>query len=191
MHFAVILVLGSLTLLPVQAFDRETYVVHERHISHEQPLSFSIDYPKTWKVLAPQTPPNGEFILRPESSLVCSFVSADGNSITVQRTIAKSPKEAATDFERSVEGRTVGFERKRFEPIQTKSGATGYILVWERDSIRELTPPQEQIQRRITSYDYFFIRPGAAGIQVTVVVQPGFAELAGEMNSSVLESLGF
>jgi hypothetical protein len=189
LQVTVVTALWCLALLPAQAFDRDTYVVRERAISHEHPLSFSIDYPRTWKLLAPQSPPHGEFMVWQESPFVCSFVSAEGNSITVQRIISRSPKEAGADFERLVGGGTIGFVRKRLEPVTTKSGAAGYTLVWEQDSIREAPSSRDGIQRRILTHDYFFTGHGAAGVQITVTVQPGFEELGKELNSLVLESL--
>jgi hypothetical protein len=160
---------------PSLTFEVEECTIDQYAITHGQPVSFSIGFPKGWR----------KNVERANVPVLCSFWSMpalpNGASIIIFRTSGTTAKENAERCAASALKR--GYIQKDFGPIKTRAGDPGYLTVFEAII--------GQDHKTLTLSDFFFHVGTAGAIRISISTAAEDSDLLIQLHRLVLETLRF
>ena len=168
------------------AMEFETFSTKQFTITHTSPVSFSVGYPKGWKVTQDDRPSSGEFVTA-DHEWIAQFwqtnradFQTNGTTFTLFRAHGATAKQEAESFLASVTKRGIYKERSLAE-VKTASGETGYLLECEAtlQGVKEI------------SHDFFFHSEKGGCVRILVVTRAGNASWRSELDSLVLNTFRY
>lgn len=194
-----------LATLRAQALESDVFSIHQSALSHSEPVSFSIAYPKGWSVT--QSGPQGflsDYTIV-DNNLICSFWPTNpsaGTAFVIWRSGRLTAQEAAHEFSTNV-WRHGDYTVNHLRPVKTSAGDSGYLV--ESDGSIELgrlatnnCPPGSLVrfestgQRlQVVSHDYFFHSGPEGSIRIMITTPKTDTVSQSELDRMVLETLRF
>ena len=164
----------------------ETFSTKQFTITHTSPVSFSVGYPKGWKVTQDDRPSSGEFVTA-DHEWIAQFwqtnradFQTNGTTFTLFRAHGATAKQEAESFLASVTKRGIYKERSLAE-VKTASGETGYLLECEAtlQGVKEI------------SHDFFFHSEKGGCVRILVVTRAENESWRSELDSLVLNTFRY
>jgi hypothetical protein len=152
----------------------EEYTINEFAITRQQPVSFSIGYPKGWRCMDNRLP-ESDMMVR-DSAMVCSFWSntAPWPHVIIWRAGRGTAKDDA-----EVYARRVSQASNPLHPVSvhTTAGDTGYLVVTEKKSK--------------TLSDFFFHVGIKGNIRISIISEAKDSVVCEELKNLFLQTLRF
>ncbi|MGC9940677.1 MAG: hypothetical protein ABSE48_02515 [Verrucomicrobiota bacterium] len=210
---ALILTFGVLLIaapVQMQALESDVYSINKPPVPGEALVSFSIGYPKGWRVMEDprhqQTDVYYDVVGPIPSSMICAFWPTNISSATsyvVWRTEGASNLKAAEHFLASVHQLGL-YKEKIITAVRTSTGDSGCLVECEADLENNIVVPPNLLGTktgvllspihgvgRVVSHDYFF-RGGEKGcIRISIVTQTVDLSSRSELDQMVLKTLRF
>ena len=186
---ALTLILSALLIGVVEyshSAEFDTFLIQQFGITHTSPVSFSVGYPKGWKVTRDETPSSGEVVIMDREWIAqfwqtnYSDVETNPITFTLFRAHGRTAKEEAEHLLTSI--KRLGLYRERsLTEVKTMSGDTGYLL--------ECEGTFKGVQ--IITHDFFFHSEKAGCVRVLIGTRAEKVSWRSEMDSLVLDTFRF
>jgi len=180
------------------AMETDEFSIYQCAVSHSSPVSFSIAYPKGWKVTQDSSIHVGAYLVS-DGIFICTFWTTNSSAtnyagFTIFRSRGATEEEAAQEF--SKEG---------LKPVKTSGGDSGYLL--EFDEIYDnkkfprlqeipglavtLGDPQPLKLGQVIRQEFFFHGGNKGSIRVEIETREVDSLFRSELDKMVLETLKF
>ena len=164
----------------------DTFSIKQFHVTHTSPVSFSVGYPKTWKVTRHDGPSSGEFMIAdPEWIAQCwqtnlPDIQTNPTTFALFRAHGATAKEEAERLLANIAKLSVYKERSLAE-VKTASGDTGYLLECEAtiQGVKEIT------------HDFFFHSGKNGCVRILISTRAENVSWRSELDSLILDTFRF
>jgi len=168
----------------------ELYTIKQSALAHSRPVSFSVGYPKGWRVSEAGPPQVGESLIMDDEP-VCSFsprpsrssdnllAPVERSEIIIWRTGGATAKAEAEKFAAALRQRSN--TQRDLSPIKTEAGDSGYVVVSE---------PNLEKGHWISS-DLFFQAGAKGAIRISITTRAEDSDMRENWQRLVLKTLRF
>ena len=125
-----------------------------------------------------------QFLARPVQGRVPPPKQINPAHLMVQRSRKTSTLKEAQRFETALISLDLNYSRKKLEPVATKSGVSGHMLVFERDA-------SQQFKNRLISREYFLTADRNPVIHITALTMAKDVALNSKLHDMTLRSFKF
>lgn len=125
-----------------------------------------------------------QFLTRPVQGYAPPPKQINPTHLMAQRSCEAPTLKEAQRFETALTGLNLNYSRKNLEPVITKSGVSGHMLVFERDA-------GQQFKNRLISREYFLAAHGNSSLHITALTMAEDLELNAQLHDMILKSFTF
>ena len=166
------------------ALESDVFSINQFAISHSSPVSFSIGYPKGWRVTQDSSPQLGGFITT-DGIWICTFwptnySSTNWTTFTIWRSGGATTKEAAESFLASTRKDGI-YTEKGLSSVRTSAGDSGCLVECEAN-INGV---------RVIAHDFFFHSGNKGAIRILIVTPAADSSWRSELDQMVSQTLRF
>jgi hypothetical protein len=189
------------------ALESDMFSIHQFAVSHSSPVSFSIEYPKGWKLTQDSTPHFGEAMTM-DQNWICTFwptnfTPTNYAGFTIFRSRRVATVQEAADELSKVSSRIGIYTQKSFSSVKTGAGESGYLVESEANFDDVKTPPiLPKIDNaigavrpiklgRVVLQEYFFHSGSKGSIRIEILTREVDSSFRLELNQMVLKTLRF
>lgn len=195
-----------MTVAQSWALESDLFIIHQFAVSHSSPVSFSIEYPKGWRVTQELKSHSGEY-LAADGFWVCAFwptniFPTNFAGFTIFRSGGVTAQEAVDTFS-VISSRNGTYTKKGLSSVKTNAGDSGYLLESEANfdnvntstNLPKFTNAVNNVQviklGQVVLQDFFFHSGNKGSIRIEILTRKTDSSFRSELDEMVLNTLRF